>query len=247
MAGLSKPYYEEPGVQIYCGDARELIRHAHGFDLIVTDPPYGISHSSSHGASWRNSVIENDSDSSARDIVLASVECSAFVFGSWKVQRPVKTRQVLIWDKGPASGMGDLSFPWKNSFEEIYVIGEGFRHERRDEGVLRGHVVVSWESKGRCHPNQKPVSLIKYLIVRFPATGVIDPFMGSGTTAVACKALGIPFVGIEIEERYCELAVNRLRQGVLDLHETALHRLILRSPSRPAPVPPVARCRRDRR
>jgi site-specific DNA-methyltransferase (adenine-specific) len=112
--------------------------------------------------------------------------------------------------------MGDLSFPWKMSWEEIYVLGNGFTG-KRDEGVLHGHLVVSWESRGRTHPHEKPVSLMTYLIGKTDADWVLDPFMGSGTTLRAAKDLGRKAIGIEIEERYCEIAAERLSQEVLPL------------------------------
>jgi DNA modification methylase len=114
--------------------------------------------------------------------------------------------------------MGDLSFPWKRSFEEIYVIGTGFNGSR-DEGVIKGHIQVSWESHGRCHPNQKPVSLLRYLLSKHGGQLILDPFAGSGTTGVAAKELGRRCIMVEIEERYCEIAANRLRQSVFRFEE----------------------------
>ena len=132
------------------------------------------------------------------------------VFGSWKQTKPQNTKGVLIWDKGPAFGMGDLSFPWKMSWEEIYIIGNAWRGYR-DEGVIRGHIVVSWESKGRLHPNEKPVGLIKEIIQKLPKSfTIIDPFMGSGTTGVAALQLGRRFIGIELDPGYFDIAVKRI-------------------------------------
>ena len=213
-----KPYYDDGnGIVIYLGDCREILPHLEPVDLVLTDPPYGINHASGYGASWENTVIANDHSTEARDWVIQQFDgVPMLLFGSWKVPRPAKTRQVLIFDKGPAFGMGDLSFPFKNSFEEIYVLGNGFAGSR-DEAVIKGHIQVSWESHGRCHPNQKPVSLIAYLLSKHPAQTILDPFMGSGTTLRAAKDLGRKAIGIEIEEKYCEIAVNRLRQEVLGL------------------------------
>jgi len=210
------PYYEQDGVTIYHGDCREVLREYVHADVIVTDPPYGISYESGFESSWGGTQISGDGDVSLRDGILQCFSVPSIVFGSWKCRRPAHTRQVLIWDKGPASGMGDLSFPWKNSFEEIYVIGDGFTGSR-DEAVLRGHSMVTWESKGRQHPNQKPESLLIYLVRKCPNGVVLDPFMGSGTTVVAAKRLGRKAVGIEREERYCEIAAKRLAQGVLPM------------------------------
>lgn len=112
--------------------------------------------------------------------------------------------------------MGNLAFPWKQSWEEIAVGGKGWRG-RRDEGVLRGHIQVSWESKGRKHPHQKPVSLIKHLLSKLPEDAVIfDPFMGSGSTGVACVQTGRRFIGIEIDKDYFEIARKRIAEAQRD-------------------------------
>jgi DNA modification methylase len=212
-----KPYYDHAGITIYHGDCKEVLPPI-DFDCLVMDPPYGINHSSNYGASWENTEITGDCDTELRDWVISSIipqGLPMFVFGTWKVGRPARTRQVLIWDKGPASGMGDLRFPWKNSFEEIYVIGDGFCGDR-SEAVLKGHSIITWESKGRFHPNAKPLSLLKYLIQRTQAEVICDPFMGSGPTLIAAKDLGRHAIGIEIEEKYCEIAAKRLSQEVLE-------------------------------
>ena len=122
----------------------------------------------------------------------------------------------MVWDKGPASGMGDLTLPWKCSFELIWILGHGWVG-RRDEGVLRGHITVTWASKGRVHPNEKPVSLLRAILAKAPGETVLDLFAGSGTTLRAAKDLGRKAIGIEIEERYCEIAAKRLAQEVLPL------------------------------
>ncbi len=221
-----KPYYEESGIVIYHGDCRDYLPLAADLslaDLLLTDPPYGIAHASSFTKShWKNQPIANDDDTSLRDWVLSRWPRSlpAYCFGSWKRPRPVDARAILIWDKGAGSGMGDLSFPWKQSHEEIYVIGEGF-FGSRDEGVLKGFSSVGWGHPikpeiGRIHPNQKPDDLIRYLISKTRSRCVLDPFMGSGTTLRAAKDLGRRAIGIEIEERYCEIAAKRLSQAVFD-------------------------------
>jgi DNA methylase len=199
---------------VVCGDCLELMKAVPNglIDAVITDPPYGISHSSNHGASWCGSEICGDNDVSSRNRMIGMLppDIPMAVFGSYKRPPHHSTRAVLIWDKGPAFGMGDLSLPWKPSFEEIYIMGYGWEGTR-DEGVIRGHLVVSWESKGRCHPNQKPVSLIEYLLSKLPkAETILDPFLGSGTTAVAAKKLGRHFLGFEISEEYCRIARERI-------------------------------------
>jgi DNA modification methylase len=82
---------------------------------------------------------------------------------------------------------------------------------------------VAWQEEYRDHPTQKPLALMHECLVRYPVeTGgsIIDPFMGSGTTLVAAKDMGYPAIGIEIEEKYCEIAAKRLSQEVFDFTET---------------------------
>lgn len=219
------PYYEDDLVTLYHGDCREVTAWLEA-DVLVTDPPYGYSHKSGGGprgnATWRNTEIANDSDTSVRDWVLNSWavagECGtrrpALVFGSWKRDRPATTRAVLIWDKGLAAGMGDLSIPWKPNFEEIYVLGDGFSG-KRESGVLAGHNVISWETSGRSHPHEKPHSLMCSLIAKCPPGVIADPFAGSGTTLRAAKDEGRRAIGVELDERYCEIAAKRLTQDTL--------------------------------
>jgi len=216
-------YYSDDAVAIAHGDCRDILPTLPKVDLVLTDPPYGIRHSSNHGASWQSTEIAGDWDTTLRDYVLEEmVGTPMFVFSTWKAPLPVQVvdlKGVLVWDKGPAFGMGDLKFPWKNSWEMILVVPGDVNIfiGSRDEGVLKGHIQVSWESKGRQHPNQKPESLCRYLINKTTAQLILDPFIGSGTTLVAAKDLGRKAIGIEIEEKYCEIAARRMSQSVMSL------------------------------
>jgi len=195
--------------RLILGDCRDVLPMLGPVDAVVTDPPYGISHSSNHGASWSGTQIANDGDTSVRDEVLNGF-LNVAAFGTWKTPPISDTKGCLVWDKGPAFGMGDLKFPWKGSWELIYVRGKLWSGSR-DEGVLRGHIQVSWESQGRAHPHQKPVSLISYLLGKLPfGASVFDPFMGSGTTGVACVHSGNPFVGCEIDPAHFDAACRRI-------------------------------------
>lgn len=198
-----------PDVVVYLADCRDVLPVA--CDAVVTDPPYGISHFSRRSSSWQSTCIAGDSDTSIRDEVLNGFEVVA-AFGTWKTAPLQNTRGVLVWDKGPAFGMGDLSFPWKPSWEMIYIRGAMWQG-RRDEGVLRGEVQVSWESGGRCHPHQKPVGIVGQILHKLPPrTIVMDPFMGSGTTGIACIRLGYPFIGIEVDPCHFKSACDRLER-----------------------------------
>jgi DNA modification methylase len=209
------------GVTLYCGDCREILPGSWQFQAVVTDPPYGINHSSSHGASWQNTRIAGDNDTTLRDEVLRSFPTVA-AFGTWKTPPIENARGCLVFDKGPAFGMGDLAFPWKPSFELIYIRGQLWIGPR-DEGVLRGHIQVSWETQfkglgdreARSHPHQKPVSLCEALLKKLPSQfPILDPFMGSGTTGVAAVRLGRRFIGIEIEPKYFDIACRRISEAL---------------------------------
>lgn len=206
--------------ELWLGDCLEVLPGLGNVDAVVTDPPYGISHQSNHGASWEKTQIAGDSDTSLRDTVLEQFDNVA-AFGTWKTPPIRNTKGCLVFDKGPAFGMGDLQFPWKGSFELIYIRGSIWRG-KRDEGVLRGHIQVSWETQfkglgereARSHPHQKPVSLCQELIKKLPNDAtILDPFMGSGTTGVACAKLGRKFIGIELERRYFDIACRRIEEA----------------------------------
>ncbi len=216
------PYFERDGIVIYHGDCREILPGL-AADVMVTDPPYGMVYESNMRGRWGYvsartiaHPIEGDGDTAARDAVLASWgERPALVFGTWKQPRPEGTRQVLIWDKGAGVGMGDLSIPWKPNTEEVYVLGGGFVGHR-GSSVLRFNAIPP-NLVGRIHPTEKPIELMRDLVGKCPPGTVLDPFMGSGTTLRAAMDLGRRAIGIEIEERYCEIAARRLDQMVLPL------------------------------
>lgn len=211
---LPKPYYEEPGIQIYHGDCREILPFE--VDVLLTDPPYGIGYKSGWEGKLARS-IEGDLDTEPRDQALALQEGTpALVFGTYRSPAPTATRQILIWDTKGALGMGDLSLPWKPSHQQIHVIGSGFTG-RRDTDVLSYAPVQATAKNGRLHPHQKPLALIVNLLGKCPPGVVLDPFMGSGTTLLAAKNLGRKAIGIEVSEEYCQIAARRLQQEVLPL------------------------------
>ena len=227
---MTAPYWSGDGVTLYLGDCREVDEWL-AADVLVTDPPYGIANRSG-GPRYNKGVfytspnvsVHGDRDTTVSDSALAAWgDRPAVVFGTWKAVRPAGTRNRLIWFKhGTNPGMGPGT-PWSPAEEEIYILGGGFH------GPRTLNVITTYETRcgpgglaGRIgHPTPKPVPLMQALI-RCCMDGVVaDPFAGSGSTLVAAKLEGRQAVGVEMDERYCEIAARRLDQGVLDFGDPA--------------------------
>lgn len=209
-----KPYFRAGGITILHGDCRDLLSNPDAVDVLVTDPPYGIKYESGARRVDLPNSIAGDEDTSLRDWVLEWWgDRPALVFGSWKMPRPPRTHTRLIWDTKGGIGMGDLSVPWKPSDQEIYVSGRGF-HGRRTNNVLSVAPVQSTARNGRVHPHEKPVTLMRVLLAKCPHGSVLDPFMGSGSTLVAAAELERSAIGIETDERYCQIAAERVRAAL---------------------------------
>jgi site-specific DNA-methyltransferase (adenine-specific) len=199
-------------VTLLTGDCRKLLRgiQRHDVAVVIVDPPYGAS-----TPSWpdrtRRAAIAGDEDTAVRDYVLRwahglPVAC----FGSWRRPVPKKTRARLLWDKGPCTGTGNLSIPWKDQVEDIYLLGPWAEGERTS-CVLRAHMPVASVTP-RMHPHEKPLSLLARIIEKAPPGLVLDPCCGSGSTLLAARALRRPAIGIEIDLRWVKIAQERLRQ-----------------------------------
>jgi site-specific DNA-methyltransferase (adenine-specific) len=210
-----KPYYQDDLITIYHGDCRELLPEL-AFDVVVTDPPYGMAYQSHFGLSGATKRIAGDNTTEARDTVLGMIgETPALVFGTWRKPRPASTRELLIWHKTAVGWLGDLGLPWGPAHEEVYVIGHGWQGKRRSNVyAVDGLSPASKERPN--HPTPKPVPLMLQLLEYCPPGTILDPFMGSGTTLRAAKDLGRKAIGIEIDEAYCEAAAKRMGQEVLD-------------------------------
>ena len=213
-------YYSDDHVTLHHGDCLTETAWLEA-DVLVSDVPYGMTLRSSRSGAFGDCEIANDSDASVRDSALSLWrDRPALIFGRWSVPRPRATRMVLTWEKGEHVGMGGLALPWKPNTEEIYVLGSGFIGHRGGS-VLRHLAIagtVGQAAKGtRRHPTEKPLGLMSELISKCPPGTVADPFAGSGSTLVAAKRLGRKAIGVELEERYCEVIAKRLAQDVLDL------------------------------
>lgn len=228
-----KPYYEHAGITIYHGDCREVLPTLAQVDLIVTDPPYGVKWRSNYRQERFESIHGDDSVEAALEGVRLGLRAlrdgrhvyafGKFDFSGLHVSSPVE----LIWDKG-AMTTGNLSIPWGKQHEPIqfFVYQSSTAHRDSGKGALsarlrRGSVLqvprVNGNGKDE-HPTEKPVLLLRMLIEASSCIGetVLDPFSGVGTVLQAAKEETRRAIGIEIEERYCEIAAKRLSQEVMD-------------------------------
>ena len=216
---MTDPYYQDDLVTLYCGDCLDNPDWWTGADVLVTDPPYGLE-AQAGGYGRMNKVIASDMTTEARDRVFHLWGARPLAaFGSPRMPEPPGGwSDRLVWDKREPGLNGG---PWRYTHELIFVRGSGWRRV----GPASFSVISCPSGNGtwmkRQHVHAKPVALMQQLIAASPAGVIADPFAGSGSTLVAAKALGRRSVGVEVEERYCELAANRLAQDVLDFGGTA--------------------------
>lgn len=229
-----KPYYEEGGITIYLGDCRDVLPGLgrDTVDLIVTDPPYGQRYVSNRGHG--HGAIEGDDKDVSVVLDALTLACRtlrrgrhAYVFGPFDLSStPLAAQVELVWDKGIV-GMGDLTLPWSTSHEPITFAVYEPSKANREKGygrlaarIRKGSVLRCERTNGASttrHPTEKPVDVLRQLIESSSLLGetVLDPFMGVGSTLVASRMEGRRGIGIELDERYCEIAAGRLAQGLM--------------------------------
>jgi DNA modification methylase len=216
-----KPYYESGGITIYHGDCREIIPMLSPVDLLLTDPPYGIDLNTDNSRFSGGNVASvsrrgNGQGTAAGKPIANDAEPfdPSFLVGIGKHQ------VIWGWNNFPHKLPSGACLVWLKRYDEAF-------------GTFLSDAELAWMSKGhgvyckrdlsnnaianeRVHPTQKPLSLMAWCLNFFPdATAILDPFMGSGTTLRAAKDLGRKAIGIEIEEKYCEIAAKRMAQEVL--------------------------------
>jgi len=192
---MIQPVYDCDGIQIYHGDCREILPHLPKVDLVLTDPPYPDYHTELY--QYTEDMLS----------CLSSYKCLQKIFWTAKATFPLDYTAIHIWDKKTGAG---------SEYERIFE-----RYGQHNYKVYRFYLINSTVAASFTrdiftgHPSQKPIKLIKTLTN--DAQYILDPFMGSGTTLVAAKQLHRKAIGIEIEEKYVEIAIKRLGQGVLPL------------------------------
>lgn len=218
------PYYQDDHTTIYHADCRDVLPSIGRVDLILADPPYGDDHDTDYtrftgGAGVprsRHARIVGD-DQAFDPGLLLGMGVETICFGANRYSDRLPCGSWLIWDKRTPGGnknvMSDAEIAWWSRGRGVYI----FQHTW--DGFNR-----SSERGSKLHPTQKPVALMRWCIARSgipQGATVLDPYMGSGPVLRAARDMGMRAIGIEINERYCEVAATRMSQGVLDFEEAA--------------------------
>lgn len=202
---------------LYCADCRDVLPTLPKVDAVITDPPYGIGEAAGKNKSRGKLAVAKDFGNDTWDdepisdeLILAVREAGkwAVIFGGNYYALPA-AKCWLVWDKENGdSDFADCELAWTNLPKAVRRIRYMWNGMLRANGELRGD-----------HPTQKPIGVMAWAIshVPEPCKTIIDPFMGSGTTGVACMNLGRKFIGIEREIKYFDIACRRIddaqRQG----------------------------------
>ena len=208
------PYYDEDGITIYHSDAYEVVPTLSRVGAVISDPPYGIN--------WQprvNHQTQPWTDDVQLDIrPLLVGEHHLFWGGNYFASQLAASEAWFVWIKRP-SHMNFDNDPRTYSVVELAWSDFGGKPQMRHHVWAGGKRAGDPSNRRFSHPTQKPLEIMRWCLEAMPDVNgpVLDPFMGSGTTLRAAKDLGLKAIGIEIEERYCEIAVQRLAQQVLPL------------------------------
>jgi DNA modification methylase len=224
---VAEPYYQDDSVTLYHGDCREIDLPARSVDLLIADPPYGINwksrgqHERIHGDRDNEWVKE----AMRHNLKALRIHRHFYVFGPDVVSDLTVCPSVeLIWDKGRMGASGSADIPWSPGHERItFAMYSPFKsHRNTGAGAVRlrrsSVLKIPKQNNGRgslTHPNEKPVELIRVMVEassQFDET-VFDPFAGSGSTLVAALLEGRKAIGIEMDEKYCEVIATRAQEA----------------------------------
>ena len=194
---------------LYCGDSLEILPQLEKVDAVVTDPPYGINENSKKAASRGNLAKPKDYGEFFWDKkpidektikILKNISKHQIIFGGNFFDGLGKTSCWLIWDKQNGNNdFADCEMAWTNLNKAVRRI-----YWRWNGMIRKGH-------EERFHPTQKPLGVISWCLSFIDDDQtILDPFMGSGTTGVACVKKGKKFVGIELDKKYFDIACKRI-------------------------------------
>jgi DNA modification methylase len=209
VAPLPEPIYNEDGITLYCADCTRVLPllEPTAVDLVLTDPPYGISVAEMNCASNRNDgrskvVEEWDTKTYGNIMAIKNAGKNYVIWGGNYYNCFGMNGGAIIWDKlQPLEDSSQCEIAAISKYRKVFKYTERWTN-----------FVNSKESE---HPTEKPIKLMQFCISIFDPQTILDPFAGSGTTLVAAKRLGRKAIGIEISEKYCRIAIDRLRQREL--------------------------------
>jgi site-specific DNA-methyltransferase (adenine-specific)/modification methylase len=185
---------------LYHGDCFELLEHLGGVDAVVTDPPYGIGFAG-QPTKWQRRAGQQPEgwDDKAPDLSeIIKLAPTQVVWGGNYYELP-KSRGWLCWFKPDAPpSMAHFELAWTNQ-------------DRTSKLITHSIGATNAERVG--HPTQKPIRVMEWSLAQIEAGSVLDPFMGSGTTGVACAHMGKRFIGVEIDRKYFDLACARIEKA----------------------------------
>lgn len=240
------PYYEHAGITIYHGDCREILPSLAAVDCVITDPPYSPH---THAKQWIGSALTAGSkrvSTAHSSLGFEPLDSELMEFASTEFKR-LASRWILtfcdiesihlwisslsvvgldyvracIWDKVDSAPQftGDRPASAAEGIVVAHQPGKKLWNGGGRRNIFRH--AVNGEKGSKPHPSTKPEPLMRELVGLFSNQGelILDPFMGSGTTLVAAKDLSRRAIGIEQQEKYCEVAAKRLRQEILDFGE----------------------------
>jgi len=202
------PYYETKLGKLYHGDCLDIMPELEPVDLVLADPPYGIGVNKMTLGNGKHVLYrgEYNWDFKPADIsMILSIECKKIIWGGNYFNVP-PARCWLVWDKGTGKNdYADCELAWTNINS---VVKKFFRS-------WVGKNAKEYEDSNRYHITQKSVELMIWCIELSKTDGcILDPYLGSGTTAIACERLNRKWIGIEIEEKYCEIAAKRIEENL---------------------------------
>jgi site-specific DNA-methyltransferase (adenine-specific) len=228
---MSAPYWQGDGISLFLGDCREIDAWLEA-DVLITDPPYGrawrqgdlLGHARNAAST---TGIANDDTTATRDAALErwGKTRPAVMFGDLMLEPPPNTKLVCVYRKPFDAGLRGAMGGVRRDAEAIYLInkwksGIGGRSSVFASSISLVGGTGGLVAKNGGHPHTKPGDVMAELISL--TDGVIaDPFAGSGSTLLAARSQGRPAIGVELEERYCEIAARRLDQGVLEFGDPA--------------------------
>lgn len=225
---MTKPYYDDGQVQLWLGDCRELTDWL-AADVLLTDPPYGRNwrqgrtRNDGRHADDSHGGIAGDDSTGTRDEALAlwGSPRPAIVFGDLMLPPPVGTKQTLGYLKPVDSGGHGAMAGFRRDLEAVYLVGSWPSGLGGRSSLIRTAAALQGTQRGTSgrygHPHAKPVDVLEQLLAACPPGVVADPFAGSGSTLVAARNQGRRVIGVELEERYCEIAARRLSQTALPI------------------------------